>query len=174
MQQQSIMHVYSQETKARTKARTDADLQPNIMQLFTAHEHFDNSTSRTGATHTQLHKTPKEKEVATSLSVSSPPPATSTPSPSGVVHELVPRVARLVRPTARTGFWGNGRGFPALSRARSRDSRARSRITRGRKGDWQEQRLNDQPTNRDPRETAAASEPDSTQLKQHLQHTPLL
>ena len=77
----------------------------------------------------------------------SPPPATATPSPSSVVRELVPRVARL---------------FRRFLRACSRDSRARPRIKRGRKGDWQEQRLADQSTNRDPRETAAASEPHST------------
>ena len=45
---------------------------------------------------------------------SSPSLATATPSPSGMVRELVPRVARVFRPTARTGFWGNGRVFPAL------------------------------------------------------------
>ena len=55
---------------------------------------------------------------------------TATPSPSGVVRELVPRVARVVRPTARTGFWGNGRGFPALSPRSLTGSRARARIKR--------------------------------------------
>ena len=58
---------------------------------------------------------------------------TATPSPSGVVRELVPRVARVVRPTARMGFWGNGRGFPALSLRSLTGSRARARIKRQKK-----------------------------------------
>ena len=90
--------------------------------------------------------------------------ATATPSPSGVVRELVPRVARVVRPTARTGFWGKGRGFLALPPCLLMGFQGSSGIKRGRKGDWQEQRLNDQSTNRDPRETAAASEPHSNSI----------
>jgi len=65
-------------------------------------------------THT-FTQNPKEMEVATSL-WSSPSLVTATPSSSGVVRELVPRAARVVRSTARTGFWGNGRGlFGAIS-----------------------------------------------------------
>ena len=53
-------------------------------------------------------------EVATSL-WSSPSLVTATPSSSGVVRELVPRAARVVRSTARTGFWGTDGVCSALS-----------------------------------------------------------
>ena len=50
------------------KQRTNADLQPK--RTYTR-QHLNSFTSQTGATHRHLHKTPKEKEVATSLFTSS-------------------------------------------------------------------------------------------------------
>ena len=106
-QEYNKRHVYSyaKKTQAKNQRRstTEYDLHGNTYTIVLLQQ--------TGATHSHLHKTQKEKEVTTSLSVSSSlwrpqlrvPPAWSTGSC------LAP--ARVVRPTARTGFRGNGRVF---------------------------------------------------------------
>ena len=100
-------HVYGLAKKH--KQRNNAELQPNMIYTATLRQFYFSRL----APHTHLHKTQKKRKSRLPCAWS-PSLATATPSPSGVVRELVPRIARLVRPTARTGFWGNGRGFPAL------------------------------------------------------------
>ena len=114
----------------KQKQGHNAELQPNMIYYTGTLKQFYLMDWRHTHTFTQ---NPKEMEVATSL-WSSPSFVTATPSPSGVVRELVPRVARVVHPTARTGFWGNGRGFRRYLPARSRDSRARARIKMEKEG----------------------------------------
>ena len=96
----------------KQKQGHNAELQLNMIYYTGTLKQFYLMDWRHTHTFTQ---NPKEMEVATSL-WSSPSLGTATPSSSGVVHELVPRAARVVRSTARTGFWGNGRGlFGAIS-----------------------------------------------------------
>ena len=101
----------------KQKHEHNAELQPN---MIITQQHLNSSTSPDWRhTHT-FTQNPKEMEVATSL-WSSPSFVTATPSSSGLVRELVPRAARVVRSTAQTGF------VRRYLRARSRDSRARAR-----------------------------------------------
>ena len=83
--------------------------------------HLSNSTLQDWRhTHT-FTQNPKEMEVATSLSVESfLSDHNSEPLRRGP-RAPAWRVARVVRSTARTGFWENGRGFRRYLRARSRD-----------------------------------------------------
>ena len=95
----------------KQKQGYNAELQPNTIYYT---EHLNNFTSPDWRhTHTFTQNT-KEMEVATSL-WSSPSLATTTPSSSGVVRELVPRAGTFGPLDSTDGVLGNGQGFVTLS-----------------------------------------------------------
>ena len=114
----------------KQKQCTNADLQPN--KTYTR-QHLNSTTLQTGATHRHLHKNPKRKGSRDFPERVVQPWRPQPRVPPAWFTELVPRVARVVRPTARTGFWGNWTGFSPLSRC-------------GRGGEWQALRTGTAPT----------------------------
>ena len=127
------MHVNNESKE--TQARNNAELQPNMMQLFTAHEHLNNSTSRTGATHTHVHTEPKRKgsrdfpeRVEAFLGDRNSEPLRRGPRARAARPSCGP-------PDSTDGVLGETDGvFRRYLPARSRDSRAHARIERQKKG----------------------------------------
>jgi len=95
------IHRYVMQRKHRQ--RTNADLQPNMTYTATL---ITVLLEQTGATHRHLHKTPKEKEVATSLCASSSPWRPQLRVPPAWSTGLVPRACTCRPPDSSDGALG--------------------------------------------------------------------
>ena len=149
-------HVYGLAKKH--KQRNNAELQPNMIYTATLRQFYLKDWRHTH-TVTQNPKRKGSRDFPERRRVLLPRPQLQP-----LRRGLRARAARRssVPPDSTDGVLGKWTGFSGAFSCSLPGFQGSSGIKRGRKGDWQEQRLDDQPTNRDPRETAAACEPHST------------